>query len=220
LLDDVLAQEGTIEKVEKRLWIRELKNDIQDWFHTQMATMFWDAILEIIATVHGHVDGQQTLTNIENNDSRRSRIVVNLIGDAQWIQLWNEALSAALPAARDAVRGKGSTLTFRSPTQLHNELFDTAFSAGSSAALAAAQAVVERTQPAQNNAKRNQMWTTIWSVWDDMWRVANERTRSAVVPIVEEVIEEIVTLVTDEVIASIQGSQAQNVQLWVTYNVS
>ncbi|KAF8715275.1 hypothetical protein RHS03_00065, partial [Rhizoctonia solani] len=217
LLEDVLAQEGTAQKVEKRLWIHELKNDIRNWFHTQMASTFWDAILDIIATVHGKVDGQQTLANIEADPCRRSRIVVNLIGDAQWIQLWNEALSAALPAARDAVRERGSVLVTESSTQLHNELFDIAFTAGSHAALSAAQNVVERTRPAQNNPKRDQMWETIWSVWDRMWSIANDRTRATVVPIVEQAVEEIVTLVTHEVIANIRGGQGQPAQSWVKY---
>ncbi|CAE6442914.1 unnamed protein product [Rhizoctonia solani] len=219
LLHDVLNREDIDKRVEKRLWINELMEDIRTWLRDQMAVTFWDVVLDIIAAVHGNVDGQKALADIENNPSRISRLKASILGDSQWIQLWNEALSAALPAARDAVRARGQdSITQHASTQLHNEMFDIAFTAANGAALAAAKNVVSRTQPALNNPKRDQMWEIVWSVWDDMWETAHRKTRTIVVPIAEEAVEEIVALVTDRVQDRVRESQGA--QVWVQYQVN
>ncbi|KAG8684301.1 hypothetical protein FRC11_012304, partial [Ceratobasidium sp. 423] len=216
LLGDVLNQENITSRVEKRLWINELKEDIRAWLRERLAIMAWDALLDILAAVHANMDRQKALPDNKNNPSSRLRLKRWLTTDSQFSQLWNEALSAALPAARDAIRGKAEMAQSAS-TQLHNEIFDIAFTAGSGAALAAVKNVVARTQPVPNNPKQAKMWKKIWSVWEDLWKIARESTRAMVVSIFEEAVEDITALVTDNVVESVRGNQGQEVQGWVKY---
>ncbi|KAG8734650.1 hypothetical protein FRC11_003816, partial [Ceratobasidium sp. 423] len=219
LLQDVLSQENITSRVEKRLWINELKEDIRAWLRERLTVTAWDALLDGLAALNENVDAPKASADNEDNPNRRLGPKRGTDNDLQWIQVWGEALGAALPAARDAVRGKAQTNQSAS-TQLHNEIFDIAFTAGSSAAQAAAKNVVDRTQPALNNPKRAKMWETVWSEWGNFWGTAHENTRATVVSIFEEAVEEIVALVTDQVVESVRGNQGQEVQALVQYTVS
>ncbi|KAG8728307.1 hypothetical protein FRC11_011385 [Ceratobasidium sp. 423] len=216
LLQDVLSQENITSRVEKRLWINELKEDIRAWLRERLTVTAWDALLDGLAALNENIDGQKASVDNENNPNRRPSLKRRPNSDFAWILVWGAGIGAGLPAARDAVRGKAQTAQSAS-TQLHNEIFDIAFAAASNAAQAAAKVVVDRTQPALNDPKRAEMWETIWSEWGNLWKTAHENTRSTVVSIFEEGVEEIVALVTDQVVESVRGNQVQKVQAWVRY---
>ncbi|KAG8705707.1 hypothetical protein FRC11_008847 [Ceratobasidium sp. 423] len=216
LLQDVLNRENITSRVEKRFWINELKEDIRAGLRERLAVTAWDAFLDVLAAVNENIDGQKASADNEHNPNRRLSLKRYLASGSQFPQVWNEGLSAGLLAARDAIRGKAEKAGSAS-TQLHNEIFDIAFTAGSSAAKAAAKNVVDRTQPARNKPKQAKMWETVWSVWDDLWMAAHENARTTAVSIFEEAVEEIVALVTDQVVESVRGNQGQEVQAWVQY---
>ncbi|EUC60687.1 hypothetical protein RSOL_359880, partial [Rhizoctonia solani AG-3 Rhs1AP] len=174
--------------VERRLWIQGLIGDIKPALEVQVAYIIWDGILDIIASVHGKVNGQNEIDRIEHNLVRRSCIKSRLFGDIQWVQVWNEALSTALPVARDAAHGKAQEIRTSSSgqpgsttyTQLHAEVFDIAFGAACDAALNAAKRVATETQEQHKNPKRADMWETIWGLWDKIWALAQLRLRGSV----------------------------------------
>ncbi|CAE6496535.1 unnamed protein product [Rhizoctonia solani] len=224
LLQDVLTQEDIADRVEKRLWINELKEDIRAWLRDRLAVTAWDAVLDGLAAMSENIGRQKPSADNENNSNGQLSPQRPLTNSSQWIQVWGESLGAAFPAARDAVRGKDHTAQPSSietaqstSTQLHNQIFDIAFKAGSSSAKAAAKDVVARTQPALNDPKRAQIWETVWNEWDNFWEIAHENTRATVVSIFEKAVDEVVALVTDQVVESVRGNQGQEAQAWAQY---
>ncbi|KAJ1308102.1 hypothetical protein OPQ81_002165 [Rhizoctonia solani] len=224
LLEDAWDKRDlTDHQVGQRLWIRELIGDIKPALEAQLVRIIWDAILDIIASVHGKVDCQQEINRIEHTLGRRSRLKSRLFGDIQWVQVWNEALSTALPVARDAAHGKAQVMQTilsgqpgsTSYSQLHAEVFDIAFQAACDSALNAARRVANETQAQHKNPKRADMWEKVWKLWDRIWASAHTKAKEIVVPIVEEGVEEVVNLVSEHVVRTVGNVEARKAHISV-----
>ncbi|KAG9087570.1 hypothetical protein FRC06_002476 [Ceratobasidium sp. 370] len=124
----------------------------------------------------------------------------------QFSQLWNEALHAALPAARAAGHSKYE------PGTSHEQMFELAFNAGCAEALRAAKAVIERTSPVLNNPKRDMMWKEVWSVWDTVWAATRTNAESMVVNLIKSTMNEIVGWVSQDVVKEIGNREVQQVK--------
>jgi hypothetical protein len=221
MIQGLLGQQDstrTIIEVDKRLWIDELKEDFRPLISQQLMKILWDVILDIIAP-------SATAINAGTNNQTQGpagrvglfvRIKSRLIGDFQFVKMWNDALNAALPAAREAAYGKANPSVFESTHDMHVDMFSTAFKAASEAALKAAKQVAEDTREEMNNPKRDAMWKRFWDVWESS-RTSAEET---VVQVVQDAAEEIVKLVAKSVVEAVGNNSNQHFMALISDNVS
>ncbi|GAB1524817.1 hypothetical protein RhiTH_007973 [Rhizoctonia solani] len=221
----------TNKQVEQRLWVQKLADDFKPKLEEKLVRIIWDLILDMVAAVQAG-DGSEPLAFGEQQKNR-SHIKSLIFGDAQWIHVWNEALKMGLPAARDAAHGQSGPLQPIEPAtdqenmsrctayrKLHGDSFEIAFKAASGASLEGAQRAVRETEDSNKNPKTAAMWVKIWEVWDTVWGVANQTAKDGVVRIVEQGVEEIIELVTGEVVTTVGEMYEQNTQILVKHRTA
>ncbi|KAG9092889.1 hypothetical protein FRC06_011747 [Ceratobasidium sp. 370] len=197
--------------VENRLWLNQLLEDLRQPIEEGMLEVLWDNILEAISQGYGDVQ-----PDVVHQGFRRlsplQRLKYRILGKnvIQFSQIWNEALRAALPAAREA----GSREYRQGMT--HGEMFDILFRAGVDAALEAAKKVVQETR-SDVDPKRNEMWEYVWTVWDEVWKRAHLATRDRVIALLETTVADLVGWVAEDVVKELGDNDRQKVQTTIRF---
>lgn len=222
LLEDVLNTKNMIEEklqMEQHLWVNELTDAVRPLVEGQLIHVLWDAILGALGTGYGDLNHANFLQALKNSPSFLWRCKFYLMGNKmiQFTRLWNEALHAALRAARNTGDGKVQLSKLFSKEAMHSEMFDTAFKAGRDEALKAAQRVVDETGPAIGNPKRDAMWEIVWSVWDKAWDIGLEQGRKTAIGLVGKAVDQIVLLVAQNVVAAVGDNQDQHLQAVISH---
>ncbi|KAG8743094.1 hypothetical protein FRC10_000394 [Ceratobasidium sp. 414] len=209
-----VAHTRVADAVQNRLWLNELLADLQQPIHEEVLQILWDNILDAIAQCYRDVKPDVVYQGFRRL-SLMQRLKYHLLGKnvIQFSQIWNEALRAALPAARMAGHGQ-----YR-PEMTHGDMFDLAVTAGTTAALQAAQDVVRRTGPELANPKRDEMWEIVWSVWDDVWEHSRATTQAMAVGLVESTLADLVGWVAEDVVKELGDNEGQKVQATIQFKV-
>ncbi|KAG8741210.1 hypothetical protein FRC10_003169 [Ceratobasidium sp. 414] len=197
--------------VENRLWLNQLLEDLRRPIEEGILEVLWDNILEAVSQGYGDVQPEVVHQGFRRL-SPLQRLKYYLLGKnvIQFSQIWNEALRAALPAARVAGYGR-----YRSG-MTHGDMFDLAFKAGVAAAREAAQKVVERTR-SEVDTKRNDMWDYVWTVWDEVWERVRVTTRDKVIGLVEATLADLVGWVAEDVVKELGDNDRQKVQATIRF---
>ncbi|KAG8712792.1 hypothetical protein FRC11_014192 [Ceratobasidium sp. 423] len=225
MLQELLGQRDTahtIIQVDKRLWIDELMEDFRPLVREQLLKILWDVIMNIISpeTTATDPEASGATPAPEDRPKLSIRIKRRLIGDFQFVKMWNDALKAGLPAAREAAYGKADPSQFKSTQEMHSEIFNIAFKAASVAALEAAQKAAADTKEKMNNPKRDAMWKKFWEVWDDVWDSSRRKGETMVIQVVEGAVEDIVQLVAQHLVEAVGNNQKQQFAALVSEHVS
>ncbi|KAG8700499.1 hypothetical protein FRC08_004662 [Ceratobasidium sp. 394] len=193
--------------VENRLWLNQLLEDLRQPIQEAILEVLWDNILDGISQGYDDVPADEVDQGFHRL-SLLQRLKYRLLGKnvIQFSQIWNEAIRAALPAARRAGYGQ-----YRSGMS-HGDMLDLTFRAGVAAALEACQNVVRRTGPELADPKRDEMWEYIWTVWDDIWERVLVDTRNKALSLIENTSEDLVGWVAEDVVKELGGNERQKVQ--------
>ncbi|KAF8715212.1 hypothetical protein RHS03_00080, partial [Rhizoctonia solani] len=200
---------ATRDQVKQRLWINDLSEEFRTIVERTVLKVLWSAILDTLAEGYNGINGEQLIAHFKNHPKFRYRLKYRLSGKnvIQFTQIWNDALNAALLAARDRFRVLENIPN--DPKEMHEMVFNEVFDAGCLAARNAAEAVVNKTRGDINNPMRDQMWEEVWKVWDTVWSSSREKCREVAVNVIEEGIKEI-TRVAALVIMEEYNSHAQD----------
>ncbi|CAE6427614.1 unnamed protein product [Rhizoctonia solani] len=171
----------------------------------RLIKIIWSLILDTIVAV----EVEDELLQKSRQGSRTKNII---FGDIQWTQIWNNALKMGLKEARDAAK---ESLQSSTTGMHHGEIFGVTFKAASQPALSGAKMAMNRVGAGPQVIKRAEEWQTIWTVWDEAWRIAGEATRAKVVQLVENGVEIIAALVQDRVVATIEHEDTLEPQVTV-----
>ncbi|KAG9089064.1 hypothetical protein FS749_001649 [Ceratobasidium sp. UAMH 11750] len=201
--------------VQNRLWLFNLSEVFHSPIEKEILKILWDGLLDALSEGYGDVrqeEFDQEISHLPLIHRLKYRFFDKNV--MQFSQLWNEALHAALPAAREAGYGQYT------PGKTHKEMFELAFKAGCAAALEAAKAVVQRTSPILDNPKRDRMWEKVWSVWDDVWAVTRSNAETMVVDLINNTMDEIVAGVSQDVVKEIGNRELQKITANINFKVS
>ncbi|CUA75628.1 hypothetical protein RSOLAG22IIIB_11873 [Rhizoctonia solani] len=120
----------------------------QDVVGEQLLKIFWNVILDIISFTTIASDMETTEISHTPDDPlwRTIRVKRRLIGDFQFVKMWNDALNAPLPAARKKAYDQANSSMFANTQEMHSKMFNIAFDAALDAALEAAKKAAEDTK--------------------------------------------------------------------------
>ncbi|QRV95305.1 hypothetical protein RhiJN_23323 [Ceratobasidium sp. AG-Ba] len=200
--------------VESQLWVSSLDKIIDAPIKAEIREVLWDTILDAMAEGYGH----STLQELGHGVSKfpmLHRLILQFFGRnvMQFSLLWNEALNAALPAAREAGYGRYSSGV------THETMFDRVFEAAREAALRAAKDAIRRTSPILNDYKRDDMWKLVFDVWDDVWTATKLHARGKVVSLIDTSLEDLVDWVTDEMVDELGNSSIEKIKAIIQSDV-
>ncbi|KAG8744459.1 hypothetical protein FRC10_010129 [Ceratobasidium sp. 414] len=198
--------------VENRLWLNQLLEDLRQPIKEGILEILWDSILEAVPQGYGDVQ-PDTIDQGFRRLSSLQRLKYWLLGKnvIQFSQIWNEALRAALPAARAAGQEQ-----YR-PGMTHGDILDIVFRAGIAATLQGVQDVVRRTGPELADPKRDEMWEYVWTVWNDVWENAWTATRDKVISLVEGTLAHLVGWVAEGIVKELGDNDRQKVQATIRF---
>ncbi|KAF8595685.1 hypothetical protein BDV93DRAFT_564103 [Ceratobasidium sp. AG-I] len=204
-------QDTTKHLVENKLWLDDLVDVFRLPIEGRILDILWDGILEAVSAGYGDVSGHDFLQTI-GKENRLSYLKYRFFGRnvVQFSQIWNAALHAALPAARE--KGRKQRLLGKDGKIDHAAMFNLAFKAGRDAALQAAQKIVAKTGPELNNKKRDEMWIIVWEAWEGVWNSSQENAEKMVVDLIESTIQEIVGWVATDVAGEFGTGKGREVQ--------
>ncbi|KAG9090663.1 hypothetical protein FS749_000382 [Ceratobasidium sp. UAMH 11750] len=213
VLQQVLSNQDVIgTDIQNRLWLFDLNEVFNSPVKNKILDILWDSLLDALSEGYGDFTQEEFEQEIGQLPLLH-RLKYRFFGKnvMQFSQLWNEALHAALPAARAAGHGQYT------PGTSHERMFELAFSAGCAAALQAAKAVVQRTSPILNNPKRDRMWEKVWSVWDKVWDVTRSNAETMVVDLINSTMNEIVAWVSQDVVKEIGNREVQKITASINF---
>ncbi|KAG8791581.1 hypothetical protein FRC12_008753 [Ceratobasidium sp. 428] len=201
--------------VQDRLWLFDLSEVFTPPVEKKILEILWDSLLDALSEGYGDFN-QEELDHEIDHLPLIHRLKYRFFGKnvMQFSQLWNEALHAALPAARAAGHGRYA------PGKPHEDMFGLVFSAGCNAALRAAKTVVNRTSVEVNDSKRDEMWETVWSIWDKVWAATRINAEKIVVDLIESTMKEIVGWVAQDVVKELGDSKLQRIEAKIQFKVS
>ncbi|KAG9103111.1 hypothetical protein FRC07_010082, partial [Ceratobasidium sp. 392] len=207
VLQRVLGNQDAIRSgIQDRLWLFDLSEVFSPPVENRILEILWDSLLDALSEGYGDFKQEELDQEIDHLPLMH-RLKYRFFGKnvMQFSQLWNEALHAALPAARAA--GYGQYTLDKS----HEDMFGLAFSAGCTAALRAAKAVIHRTSVDLSDSKRDAMWETVWSVWDDVWAITRANAETMVIELIKSTMKEIVGWVAQDVVKELGNSKGQKI---------
>ncbi|QRV80914.1 hypothetical protein RhiJN_08929 [Ceratobasidium sp. AG-Ba] len=217
VLQQVLKNHG--EHIEvgvgSQLWLFGLVQILDSPIKTEIREVLWDTILDAIAEGYGQ-SGPQELGQDICKLPLLYRLKYRFFGKnvMQFSLLWNEALNAALPAARHAGYGKYTSGIS------HEAMFDQVFDAAREAALRAAKDVVHRTGLILNDRKRDDMWEVVFGVWNGVWEDTKLHARTKVVSLIDNALDDLVDWVTDDMVNELGNSGIQKINAILQLKVS
>ncbi|KAF8671789.1 hypothetical protein RHS04_08125 [Rhizoctonia solani] len=196
VLEQVLEMQDTVAEgqIRRRLWINDFSEDFQALVQGSVLKVLWSAVLDTLVEGYNGIDGEQLIEHFKSHPKLRYRLKYRLSGNnvIQFTQIWNDALNAALLAARDRFRELDNMHVIPDiPEQMHEMVFDEVFNAGCSAARSAAEAVVAKTREQINSPTRDQMWQEVWDAWDRVWGLARPKCREVAIGVINEGLKEI-----------------------------